>query len=96
MAAGIQKRVFGKGSGGDKPDHFAPDHGFGTALFRLRRIFRLFADSNTVAEPDQAFEIFIRRMDRHPAHGNVLPQMLAALGQRDAERARGDFGVFEE
>ncbi len=35
-------------------------------------------------------------MDGHPAHGDVLAQMLAALGEHDAERfGRGD-GVLEE
>jgi malate dehydrogenase (oxaloacetate-decarboxylating)(NADP+) len=35
-------------------------------------------------------------MDRHAAHRDVLALMLAALGQRDAERAAGDFRVLEE
>ncbi len=35
-------------------------------------------------------------MHRHAAHGDIGPEMLAALGERDAERARGDLGVLEE
>ncbi len=35
-------------------------------------------------------------MDRHAAHGNVITEMLATLGQRYAERGGGDFGVLKE
>ena len=35
-------------------------------------------------------------MDRHAAHGDVLAQVLAALGQHDAERRRGRDRVVEE
>ena len=49
-----------------------------------------------MAERDQAMEIFVGAMDRHAAHGDVAAEMLAALGEHDAERARGDFGVLEE
>ena len=35
-------------------------------------------------------------MHRHAAHRNILPLMLAALGEDDAERLRGDLGVLEE
>ena len=41
-------------------------------------------------------EIFIRAVNRHPAHWDVAAQMLAALGEHDAERARRDLGVLEE
>ncbi len=41
-------------------------------------------------------QIFFRALDRHAAHRNVLAQILAALCQHDAERARGGFGVVEE
>jgi hypothetical protein len=49
-----------------------------------------------MAERDQPVQIFVGALDRHPAHRNVGPEMLAAFGQHDAERARGDFGVGEE
>ena len=35
-------------------------------------------------------------MHRHAAHRDVPAEMLAALGEHDAERARRDFGVLEE
>ncbi len=35
-------------------------------------------------------------MDRHAAHGNILAQMLAALGERDAECRRGFHCIIEE
>ena len=47
-------------------------------------------------ERDQLLQIVVGGMDRHAAHRDVGAQMLAALGQRDAERARGDLGVVEE
>jgi hypothetical protein len=47
-----------------------------------------------MAPRDQAMEI--GAVHRHPAHRNILPAMLAALGQHDAERTACDLGVFEE
>jgi hypothetical protein len=35
---------------------------------------------------DQAVEVFVGAMDRHPAHRDVAAEMLAALGEHDAER----------
>jgi hypothetical protein len=35
-------------------------------------------------------------MDRHAAHRDRLAQVLAALGQRDAQRRGGGLGVVEE
>jgi len=49
-----------------------------------------------VAERDQPVQIFVGAFDRHPAHRYVAVKVLAALGQHDAERARGRFGVVEE
>jgi len=45
---------------------------------------------------DQAMEILIGAVRRHPAHRNILSEMLAALGQHDAERTARDFGVLEK
>ena len=59
-------------------------------------IFELFADSDAVAERDQLVQIVVGALDRHAAHRNVLAEMLAALGQHDAERAAGDLGIVEE
>ena len=41
-------------------------------------------------------QVFVGALDRHAAHRNIAAEMLAALGQHDAERARGRFGVIEE
>ncbi len=45
---------------------------------------------------DEALQIIVGALDRHAAHGNVLAEVLAALGQHDAERAAGDLRVLEE
>ena len=49
-----------------------------------------------MAERDQAVEILVGAMDRHAAHRDVPAEMLAAFGEHDAERARGDLGILEE
>ena len=51
---------------------------------------------DAVALADQPVQIIVGALDRHAAHGDVLPLMLAALRQDDAERAGGDLGVVEE
>ena len=96
MRAGIEQAFLGERAWGDEADHVAPHHGLRTALPSLRRVLDLLADRDAVALRDQALEIVVGRMDRHAAHGNVLAEMLAALGERDAERARGDRSVLEE
>src|ERR1051325_10778205 len=45
---------------------------------------------------DQAVQILVGAVHRHAAHRDVLAEMLAALGQNDAERAARDLGVLEE
>ncbi len=72
-----------------------------TTLFapRLRacgRILDLLADRDAMALRDQPVQILLGALDRHAAHRNVAAQMLAALGQHDAERARGGLGIVEE
>ena len=76
---GIEQRLLGDGAGGDEPRHVAPHDGFGAALFRLGRVFELFADRDAMAERDQLLQIVIGALDRHAAHWNVLAAMLAAL-----------------
>ena len=49
-----------------------------------------------MAECDQLVQIFVGAFDRHAAHRDVVAQMLAALGQHDAERARGGLRIVEE
>ena len=56
-------------------------------FLRLGRVFELLADRDAVAERDQAVQIFVGALDRHAAHRDVAAEMLAALGQHDAERA---------
>ena len=41
-------------------------------------------------------EIFLGTLDRHAAHRNVAAEMLAALGEHDAERPAGDLRIGEE
>ena len=96
VAVGGKQRVLGERAGGDQPHHLAPHHRLAAALARLGRVLGLLAHRNAVAEPDQLVEIITGRMDRHPAHRNVLAEMLAALGQGDAERPRRRFGIIEE
>ena len=96
VGAGIEQGLLGEGAGRDEADHVAAHHRLGPAPLGLGRIFDLLAHRHPVALGDQALEIVVGGMDRHAAHGNVLAQMLAAFGERDPERARGDFGVLEE
>ena len=82
--------------GRDEAHHVAPHHGLRPALPRLGRVLDLLAHRDAMALRDQALEIFVGGMHRHAAHGDVLAEMLAALGERDAKRAAGDGGVLEE
>ena len=91
-----EQLVFGDRAGGDEAHDVALDDRFGAALLRFRRVLDLFADGHAKAEPDQLLQIVIGRMDRHAAHRNFLAEMLAALRQRDAERARRFDRVLEE
>jgi hypothetical protein len=94
--ARIEQAILGDGAGRDEPHHIAADDGFRAALPRLGRIFRLLADRHPVAERDEALEIVVGALDRHAAHRDILPEMLAALGQDDAERPARDFRIREE
>ena len=96
VAPGIEQRILGQRAGGDQPHHVAADDAFVAALSRLGGIFKLLADGDTMAERDQPVQVFVGALDRNAAHRNVAAQMLAALGEHDAKRARGDFGVLEE
>jgi hypothetical protein len=94
---GRREQLFlGDGPRRDEADDVALHHGFRAALLRLRRIFDLFAHGDAMAEPDQLLQIVVGGVDRHAAHRDVLAEMLAAFGERDAEGAAGDFRVFEE
>ena len=45
---------------------------------------------------DQPVQVILGALHRHAAHRDVVAGVLAALGEHDAERARGDFRVLEE
>ena len=96
MRAGVEQALLGERAWGDEAHHVAPDHGLRPALPRLGRVLGLLAHRDAVALRDQALKIFVGGMHRHAAHGDVLAEVLAALGERDAERARGDVSVLEE
>ena len=93
---GIQESVLGQGARRDDPDHIPTHHGLGTALAGLRRVLQLLADRDSEAGPDQLGQIGLRRVDRHAGHGDVLPRMLAAVGQGNAQRLRRLARIVEE
>ena len=96
MRARIEQRLLGERARGDEAHHVAADHRLGPALLGFCRILDLLADRHPVPSRNQPLEVVVGGMHRHAAHGDVLAQMLAALGQRDAKRTRGDLGVLEE
>ena len=96
VAPRIEQGVLGERARGDETDHVASHHALAAALTRFGRIFELLADRHAVAHCDQAVEVFVGTMDRHAAHRDVAAEMLAALGEHNAERAGRDFGVLEE
>src|SRR5581483_9221036 len=96
VRTGIEQALLGERARRDETDHVATHDRLRTAFTRLGGIFELLADGDTVALGDEALEIVVGRAHRYAAHRNVLALMLAALGQRDAKRARGDFRVLEE
>ncbi|TPW00258.1 MAG: hypothetical protein USCAAHI_00290 [Beijerinckiaceae bacterium] len=93
---GIEQQFLGNGAGRHQTHHLAADHGFRPAFARLGRVLDLLADGDAVALADQPVQIILGALDRHAAHGDVHPLMLAALRQDNAERAGGDLGVLEK
>ncbi|MNT06506.1 hypothetical protein D3C72_1411730 [compost metagenome] len=91
-----QQFFFGQRAGGDKPHDITFDHGFRSALLRLGRVFHLFADGDAIAAQDELLQVVIRRMDGNAAHGNIVPHVLAAFRQRDAERTGGFDRIVKE
>src|SRR5262249_10322963 len=65
------------------------------APFGFGGILELLADRDAMAERDEAVQIFLGALDRDAAHRNVAVEMLAALGEHDAEAAGPDPGVLE-
>ena len=95
-ADGIEQQLLGNGARRHQAHHFPPDHGFGPAFAGLGRVLDLLADGDAVALADQPVQIILGALDRHAAHGDIPPLVLAALGQNNAERPGGDLGVAEK
>ena len=95
-AGWIEQRVFRDRAGRHEPRHVAPHDRLRAAFLRLRRIFELLADGDAMAERDELLQIVVGALHRHAAHGNILAQVLAALREHDAERARRDLRVVEK
>ena len=93
---GVEQAVLGQRAGRDEAHHVAAHHRLGAALPGLRRVLQLLAHGDAEALPDQPLQVFVGAVDRHAAHGDVLAQVLAALGQHDAERLRRGHRVLEE
>ena len=65
-------------------------------LLRLGRVLHLLANGDAESRADQLRQIGLGRVHRHAAHRDVLALVLAALGERDVERARSEGRVLEE
>ncbi len=96
VAPRVEQRVLGQGAGGDEADDVPPHDALAAALLGLGRVFELFADRDAMTLRDQAVQIFVGAVHRHAAHRDVLAEVLAALGQHDAERTARDLGILEE
>ena len=96
MPTRIEEAVLGERSGRHQADDLTLDHRLGAPLPRFGGILHLLADGDAMAEPDELLQVLVGGVDGHATHGNVLAVMLAAPGQRDAEGARGRFGIVEE
>ncbi len=93
---GVEQAVLGQRAGRDEAHHVAAHDRLGAALPRLGRVLQLLAHGDAKALPDQPLQVFVGAVDRHAAHGDVLAQVLAALGQHDAQRLRRGHRVLEE
>ncbi len=96
VGPGVEQRVFGQRARRHQPHHVAADHALVAARARRGRILRLLAHRDAMAGFDQPMQIVLGAFHRHAAHRDIHALMLAAFGQHDAERARGDFGVLEK
>ena len=96
VGAGVQQRVFGQRARRHQPHHAAADHALVAARPRSGGGLGLFAHRDAMAGADQAMQVILGALDRHAAHRDVHALMLAALGQHDAKRPGGDFGILEE
>ena len=96
VALGIEQRVLGERAGRHQPHHVAAHHALVAARPGRGGIFHLLAHRDAMTGCDQAMQIVLGALHRHAAHRDIHALVLAAFGQHDAERARGNFGVFEE
>ena len=96
VPARFEQAVLGQGARRDQTHHVARHHRFGPALFRLGRVFHLLGDGDAKALADQRQQIAFGAVDRHAAHGDILAQVLAALGQCDIQRRRGRDSIVKE
>ena len=97
VAALVEQAVLGQRAGRHQPDDIAPHDGFRPALAGFGRILQLLADGHPVADADQLLQVTVRRMHRARRTWECpAPRWLAALGERDAQVARGNLGILEE
>ncbi len=85
VAARVEERVLAQRTRRDDAHDLSPDDGFRPALFRLGRIFHLFADCDAVPGPDKARQVLFGRVHGHAGHRHRLALVLAARRQRDVE-----------
>ena len=92
----IEERVLGQGARRDDADNVATNDRLGAALPGLGRVFHLLTDRHAKPCPDQLGQVAFRRMGGHPRHGDILSTMLAAIGERNANRLRRLARVVKE
>jgi len=95
VAARVEQALLGQSARGDDADDRPPQH-LGAAPLGLGGILDLVADRDLEPGPDQASEIGLGGVHRHPAHRDVGALVPAALGQRDVERPGGGDGILEK
>ncbi len=86
-----QQVGIGQGAGGDHPHHLA----FHRALAG-GGVADLFADGDRLAHLDQARQVLFGGVEGHARHLDRHAVGRAALGQGDAEQARGFFRILEK
>ncbi len=86
-----QQLGIGQCAGGDHAHHLALHRALAHA-----HLAHLLGNGHRFAHLDQACQVILERMERHPRHHHRLAARLAALRERDVEQARGLFGVLPE
>ena len=96
VAPRVKQRVFGQGPRGHQTDHITLYDRFRASFLGFGRAFQLLTDGHAEPFADQGQQVVFRRMRRHAAHWDVLPQMFAPFGQRNIQGlCRGDRVVKE-